>query len=196
MPYADIYQKIRFKNWSTFVYAGIYFMTYIFFINLLVIGWLKGERNPMYQQAYHFDATPLPRYLALTVLNLWIGFLVIITTFGESNVIITCLQHANGRYEILARDTETYAAALISDTAMEPHVKCQKLQAEIYRLIQRNIEINDFFNSLHALFTFNIFTIFCLSSMMLCVLLYCIYEVGAAGFHWICNELVDFGRLP
>ncbi|XP_062123316.1 odorant receptor 74a-like [Drosophila sulfurigaster albostrigata] len=166
-----------------------YVTTMLNYFQEFVVNILAGGREMIYKQVYFFDNTKMPQYLILIGINFWVGILIITMLFGDLNLLGELLMHLNACYLQLGKDLRSGAARLLESN--DSSNIAADYRRELIKVLQRNIDLNDFAANLERLFTFRLFISFAASALILCVLLFISYKVCVAFITFLThtNEL-------
>lgn len=99
---------------------------------------------------------------------LWIGVAVVSFILAESNLLATMILHLNGRYLMLQKEIREISNNLLAKT--HPSQLAIEFRKEIIKMVDRNMELNDFATKLENAFTFRVFIMMAMSAILLCVL--------------------------
>ncbi|KAH8406600.1 hypothetical protein KR215_009014, partial [Drosophila sulfurigaster] len=176
-----------------------YVTTMLNYFQEFVVNILAGGREMIYKQVYFFDNTKMPQYLILIGINFWVGILIITMLFGDLNLLGELLMHLNACYLQLGKDLRLAAARLLESN--DSTNIAADYRRELIKVLQRNIDLNDFAANLERLFTFRLFISFAASALILCVLLFISYKTPSENMvfiFWFISKFIEqfsFGYL-
>ncbi|XP_051862841.1 odorant receptor 74a-like [Drosophila albomicans] len=163
-----------------------YVATMLNYFQEFVVNILAGGREMIYKQVYFFDNTKMPQYLILIGINFWVGILIITMLFGDLNLLGELLMHLNACYLQLGKDLRLAAARLLESN--DSTNIAADYRRELIKILQRNIDLNDFAANLERLFTFRLFISFAASALILCVLLFISYKTNELDMMYYCGD--------
>ncbi|XP_067633385.1 odorant receptor 74a-like [Eurosta solidaginis] len=204
----ELFEQIRRLQLPTKYSTFTYIMTLVTYIYVPVRGLLEGERLLPFPSAYKFDyAASWLRYFTLLAMYIWTGIAVVGPLVAESNMLAMQVLHLNARYLLLLSDLRKISKEAIA--AHNAHTEedniplTQRFRLALVDIIRRNLELNNFAESLQSQYSFRIFIMMALSATLLCVLGFLTATLGFTTTNirftcWIIGKIVElliFGRL-